>query len=262
MNLKKIFENWQYAFGWVVVAVLIVAILLSVYLVSITIDSFDDDFYSSISIAGEGEVVAVPDIATFNFSITEASENVELAQSAASEKTNKALKYLKDNGVEEKDLETSSYNIYPKTRWISEVCSDYYCPGGYEEIIGYEVSQTVTVKVRDTSKAGDLLSGIGSLGISNVSGLSFTSDDRDALEEQAKKLAIEDAQAKAKELAESLGVRLVRVVGFYEDSGSYPMYDYGYEEAGGMGAKSVASPDIPVGEQKITYTVHVDYEIK
>jgi uncharacterized protein YggE len=140
-----------------------------------------------------------------------------------------------------------------------------YCPGGKQTLRGYQVSQTLTVKVRDTDKAGDILSGVGSLGASQVSGLSFTIDDQDALEAQARGKAIDDARAKAEALAKQLHVSLVRVVGFSE-SGNYPM-PYAYNARAGMAMDAVtleskSAPALPVGENKITSSVSISYEIR
>jgi len=118
--------------------------------------------------------------------------------------------------------------------------------------------------VRDTKKAGDLLSGVGGLGASSVSGLSFEIDDPDALEAEARGKAIEDARGKAAELAKQLNVSLVRVVGFSESGGEYPPipYAYGRGAADMVAFESKAAPAIPVGENKIVSNVSVTYEIR
>ena len=116
---------------------------------------------------------------------------------------------------------------------------------------------------RSTKKAGELLSGIGSKGATNMSGLSFTVADQTALEAEARTKAIDDARAKAEELAKELGVSVVRVVGFNE-SGGTPMY---YAKAMSMdsasGEAAVApSAEIAVGQNKITSNVSITYEIR
>ncbi|MDZ4227187.1 MAG: SIMPL domain-containing protein [Patescibacteria group bacterium] len=188
------------------------------------------------------------------------------AQDAATEKSNAVIAYLKGEGIEEKDIKTTDYNVYPQYDYTRSACSEVgYCPPGRQELRGFEVSQTLSVKVRDTEKAGGLLSGVGSRGASQVSGLSFTIDDEDALKAEARGKAIDDAQAKAKELAGQLGVSLVRVVGFYENEGGYPV-PYAYGTGGDMMAvrteSAKAAPDIPVGENKIVSNVSVTYEIR
>lgn len=220
---------------------------------------------NTISVSGSGEVFAVPDLATFSVSVRERADEVADAQETATEKANAIIDYLKGAGVEEKDIKTADYSVYPRYTWVQSVCREGGpCSPGEQRLDGYEVSQTITVKVRDTDKAGELLSGVGSRGASEVSGLSFMVDDEDELRADAREMAIEEARVKAEELADQLGVKIVRVVGFYEDSYGYPMP---YAARGGMTmdaameTKAVA-PSLPAGENKITSNVNVTYEIR
>jgi uncharacterized protein YggE len=122
------------------------------------------------------------------------------------------------------------------------------------------------VKVKDTKKAGELLSGVGSKGASDVSGLSFTIEDEDKLKAEAREKAIAEAKAKADVLAQSLGVSVIRVTGFYEDSGGYqPPIAYGM--GGDMAVRNMAqeakaAPELPAGENKIVSNVSITYEIR
>jgi uncharacterized protein YggE len=123
----------------------------------------------------------------------------------------------------------------------------------------------LSVKVKDTTKAGELLSGVGTKGASQVSGLSFTVEDEDALKAQARDKAISSAKSKADELASQLGVQIVRVVGFNENSGGYPiMYakTAAMDSMGGARAEAAPAPAIPTGENKISSSVSVTYEIR
>ncbi|MBI2612932.1 SIMPL domain-containing protein [Candidatus Kaiserbacteria bacterium] len=220
---------------------------------------------NTITVSGEGEVFAVPDLATFSVTIQEEAKEVKDAQDVATKKSNDIYAYLKGEGVEEKDIKTADYSVYPQYDYLqASSCRDGYCPPGRQELRGFQVSQTLTVKVRDTEKAGDLLSGVGSLGASSVSGLSFTIDDQDALDAEARGKAIDDARSKAAELAKQLNVSLVRVVGFSEN-GYYPPMPYAYGMGGdvAMARESKAiGPEIPVGENKIVSNVSVTYEIR
>lgn len=221
---------------------------------------------NSITVSGAGEVFAVPDLATFSVTVREEADDVADAQETATEKMNGIIAFLKGEGIEDKDIKTTDYSVYPKYEWVQDgICSERYCPPGRQELMGYEVAQTITVKVRDTDRAGELLSGVGSRGVSEVSGISFTIDDEDALKAEARAQAIDEARAKAEELAEQLGVRLVRVVGFYEDSYGYPEPYYG---RGGIAmdmavkSEAAAPPALPAGENKITSNVNITYEIR
>jgi uncharacterized protein YggE len=220
---------------------------------------------NTISVTGMGEVFAVPDTAEFTVSVHEEAETVTFAQEEATKKINAIIEYLKGSGIEEKDIKTVSYNVNPKYQWeTAESCRASYCPPGKQTLIGFEVYQSVSVKVKDTQKAGELLTGVGSKGASDVSGLSFTIEDEEQLKADAREKAIADAKSKADALAQQLGVEVVRVVGFYEETGGYPP-PYAFGRGGAMDAamevKAVA-PELPAGENKITSSVNIQYEIR
>lgn len=217
-----------------------------------------------ITVSGDGEVFAVPDTATFSVTVQETAKDVKTAQDAATKKSNDIVAYLKGAGVDEKDIQTTDYSVYPQYSYGTQVCpAGGYCPPGRQTLDGFQVSQTLTVKVKDTKKAGDLLSGVGSRGASQVSGLSFTIDDQDALEAQARGKAIDDARTKAETLAKQLGVSLVRVVGFSENGGGGPIYyAKGMGGAVAMDSAVAPAPEIPTGQNKITSNVSVTYEIR
>lgn len=219
---------------------------------------------NTISVSGEGEVFAVPDTAMFSVTVQEKAKDVKTAQDAATKKNNAIVAYLKEQGIEDKDVQTTDYNVYPEYDYTRTVCSDGYCPPGKQTLSGYQVSQTLTIKVRDTKKAGDILSGVGSRGASQVSGLSFQVDDQKTLEQQARGKAITDAREQAEKLAKQLGVSLVRVVNFSE-GGRGGVY-YAKTMAMGMGgadmAEAAPAPALPVGQNKITSSVYVTYEIR
>jgi uncharacterized protein len=251
---------------------------------------------TSISIRGEGEVFAKPDIGSFSFSVMAEGKDATEAQTKSAESINAIVAFLKEAGVEEKDIKTENYYLNPKYRYTTcvngveaaasaessvvkgsaasgsfmpdtAVSYEYgrtYCPPLANPVIdGYEISQTVLVKVRDLTKSGDLITGVGSKGATNMSNLQFTIDDESALKAEARALAIADAKTQAEKLAKDLGVEIVRMTGFYEESdGGYPMPMY--EGMGGdraMSAKAVA-PDVPIGENTIKSVVSISYEIK
>lgn len=218
---------------------------------------------NTITVNGEGEVFAVPDTAVFSVTVRETAKQVKDAQDSAAKKGNDIIAYLKQGGVDEKDIKTTDYSVSPQYEWRQGACPQGgYCPPGKQIMTGFEVRQALSVKVRDTKKAGELLSGVGSRGAAEVSGLSFTIDDEDALKAEARDKAIAKAKGKAEVLAKSLGVSLVRVVGFNENDGGRPIYAYGLGMA--MASKDSASPapEIPVGQNKIVSNVSVTYEIR
>lgn len=221
---------------------------------------------NTISVSGMGEVFAVPDTATFSVTVMEEARVVKDAQERATDKGNAIKNYLNEQGIDDKDIQTTDYSVYPQYDYVDGTCANGICSPGKQTLRGFQVSHTLTVKVRDTEKAGELLSGVGSLGASQVSGLSFTIDDEDALKDEARDLAIQEARGKANELAKSLGVSVVRVVGFSEN-GSYPPVPYYAEGRGAatnqaMDVAVAKAPDIAVGQNKIVSNVNITYEIR
>lgn len=247
-------------------------LIFAVFLITKTMTEFKEYRFigvgvpatNTITVSGEGEVFAIPDIATFSFSVVEEKANAKGAQEVATEKINMMLRFLRDNDVEDKDIKTTGYNVYPRYEYKQKACNEFRCPPGERVLRGFEVNQTIQVKVRNIDNAGEILLGIGSLGVSNVSGLTFTIDDEDGLNLDARKAAINDAQQKAKELSKDLGVKLVRVVNFSESSGQPYYARFGFAEATVMDDSAVGAPapEIPIGENKIISNVSITYEIR
>ncbi len=218
---------------------------------------------TTISVTGEGEVNAVPDIGEFSFSVNADGKTAAVAQEESAKKINAILAYLKEKGVEDKDVKTQDYNLYPKYRYEQKPCfQGSYCPG--EQVMdGFTVTQTVRVKVRAVDTAGELIAGVGNLEATNISGLSFTIDDTTGLKDQARDEAIADAKAKAKILAKQLGVHLDRMVGYYEDEmGSPQPYAMGGRDMSMESSFKAVAPQMPLGENKTVTHVTITYQVR
>lgn len=217
---------------------------------------------NTISVEGTGEAVAVPDVASVSFSVFFEEDTVAAAQEKATALVSTALAYLDDQDIDEKDIKTNSYNVYPQYDYIQTTClPGVPCRGGEQVLRGYRVNQTVSVKIRDLNQVGIILGGLGEMNVQNISGPNFEIDDISAVQAEARESAIKEAQAKAKTLAKDLGVSLVRVVGFWEDNGRYG-YDGEYDIARGSAIKAESAPEIPVGESEIISRVNITYEIR
>jgi len=253
-------------------AVLVLAILVSVYVAAKIISEVKGFNYiggtapatNTISFDGKGEVSAKPDLATISFTIRDNEKVMKDAQDKVTAKESSVLSFLSSSGIDKKDIKTENYSSYPKYDMGVNCYSglNLPCRGSEPKIIGYEVSENITVKIHDIAKAGDIVKGIGAVGVSDMSGPNFSIDKEDALKETARKYAIDDAKAKAETLARDLGVHLVRIVNFSEN-GNYPiMY-----AAKGMALDSATTapspaPALPTGENKITSNVTITYEIR
>jgi len=238
--------------------------------------SIQPSSFRSFSAAGEGRVVAIPDVAVFTFSvITEGGKDIAALQAQNTDKVNKAIEFVKSSGVEDKDIKTQGYDLSPRYQYAT--CREIFpmpldmeagisvskvCPPA--EIVGYTITQTVQVKARDFAKVGDILSGVVSQGVNNVSQLSFRIDDPSAVQEQAREQAIQKAKARAERVADAAGFSLGRLLAVDEGYAPYRVYnslEYATESADSSGKISVA-PTIEPGSQEVTVNVTLRYEIK
>lgn len=217
----------------------------------------------TISVDGTGEVSAIPDVATFSFSVQADGIDATTAQTASAKSVNAIIDFLKSQNIDTKDIKTSDYSLYPKYKYETQPCfANGLCPSGNQVADGYSVTETITVKVRATDTAGTILSGVGDHGATNISSLSLIIDKPDTLNAAARQIAIADAQAKARQLASDLGVHLGRLVGFNENQ-NFPQPYYSMAKLGaGMAEDAALPPAIPTGENKITSNVSLTYELK
>lgn len=211
----------------------------------------------TFSVDGTGDIDTTPDIATFSATVvSEGGTNVAQVQAANTDKMNKVNAYLKERGVEAKDLKTAQYSVAPKYNYSPCVAGN--CP--QPTIIGYTVTQTLDVKVRDTAKIGDLLSGVVQNGANNVSGVAFVLDDETEAQNKARAEAIGKARAKAVETAKAGGFRLGALISLDENQNpQQPVYGLG----GGVDASSMkaSAPAIEPGTQTTKVDVTLTYEI-
>ena len=208
----------------------------------------------TITVTGTGEVYASPDIGVIDISVKTEDMDVSKASSDNSEKMTGIISFIKGEGIEEKDIKTTGFNINPRY--------EYNYKTGERTLVGYEVAQTVNVKIRDLTKIGKVISESTTLGANDISSLSFIIDNDEAVKEQAKELAIKDARAKAKNLEKALGVTMIRIISFSENA--YPVYDSYYGMGGGETMKSSAPvvPTIETGQNKVTSNVSITYSIR
>ena len=208
---------------------------------------------NTVSFSGEGKVTAKPDIAMISASIVTQAVDSKSAQDSNSIKSNAVDSFLKNQGIAEKDIKTSGYNVTPQSK---------YPPyGGQPTIIGYQVTQSYEIKVRDLDKISAILSGLVAAGANEVNNLGLQIENPDALKSQARQLAIDDAKKKAKELEKQVGVSLGKIVNFVEGSNGYPVPMYYDSKVVGMGGGG-PEPTISTGENDVTVNVTITYQVK
>jgi hypothetical protein len=210
----------------------------------------------TITISGEGKVTAAPDVAMVSVGVQTEKKLVKDAQTENNNKMNAITKAIKDLGIEAKDIKTENYSVYPKY--------DYSRVTGQSNIVGYTVSQSVSVKIRDLDKVGSVLAKAGELGANTVGGVNFTVDDPEKLQSEARQKAIDNAKEKAGILFKNLGVTVGRIVSFdeYGNRGIMPIYAKEAYGIGGGGDVAIPAPDIQPGTTEIISNVNLTFEIK
>ena len=206
----------------------------------------------SISVSGTGEVQAEPDIATVSTGVEVQADTVAEARAGAADAADAVIAALRANGVEDSDIRTVDFAIHPR----------YDYSGETPRIVGYVVFNNVLVTVRDVEGVGALIDAVAEAGGDAVrfNGISFSHEDPAALAEQARALAIEDARAKAEQLAELTGVTLGPVLSVVETSWAAPLLG----QARGMefAMADSAATSIQPGTSAVTVTVQAAWEVE
>lgn len=218
----------------------------------------------TFTVDAESTVNVTPDVAKFSVSlVTEGGKNVGDIQKQNIDKMNAVNAYLKDMGVEKKDLQTTDYSLSPRYSYPNcQRDGQSVCPP--PSISGYTLNQSLSVKVRNLEKLGDMLSGVVEQGANSVSSVSFVVDDETVAKDQARGEAIMKAKQKARDIAKAGGFRVGKMTSFYEDQGSpmSPMYNYAEGMGGAMKSADMATPTIEPGTNETKVHVTITYEIR
>ena len=205
-----------------------------------------------ISVSGTGSVTVTPDIGVFEVGVEVTADTVALARSGASEAMQRVRASITGNGVEERDIATRFFNIYPQY--------DYDNDDGGPRITGYTVNNHIEVKVRDIDRLSDILDQAVTAGgdAIRVGGISFRVDEPEQYADEARELAVEDARARAQQLADLAGVTLGSARSISESSGGFAQR--GFADAPAAFADDASSAVSP-GESQVSVTVHIVYAI-
>jgi len=206
----------------------------------------------SMSVNGIGRVKIVPDIATINIGVRTEAEAIAEALDGNTAQANEISRVLQDLGVEEKDIQTSNFNVYPSER--------YNPMTGQVEGRYFVVENTVNVTVRDLSSLGTVLNAVVEAGANSIYGITFNVEDRSAAVAEARELAIVDAKAKAEAIAGAAGVQLGEIINISVYEGSTPITFY--DAKGGGFAAAEAEVPIAAGTLTITMECNLTYSIK
>ncbi len=235
---------------------IIFSILLFIIISFLVFQSFIDfnnlpeNYPREITISAQGKTFVKPDIAVVNLGVITEGMKIKDITKENMEKMNAVLTEVKNLGIEEKDIQTTKYDLSPRYEYLEK---------GERVFKGYTITQSARVKIRNFEKIGDVLDKASEKGANSISDLQFTIEEPEKVSEVARKEAIEKAKAKAVQVASQSGLKLVKLINVYEN---YSPIAAQYKEMGLGGGEIAAAPTIQPGEEEVTVTVYLVYRVR
>ena len=211
---------------------------------------------NGVWVGGSGIVVVVPDLAVLSLGVEARATTVAQARSDAAIAMTAIMDVLTGSGIEEKDIRTQFFNIQPEYTWNDVERK--------QELTGYRVTNSITVKVRDMESVGTLIDQVSEAGgdLTRINNISFTAENPAQYAAQARQAAVEDAMAKAQQFAGLTGVTLGKLLYIAETGGNIPVARQAFDTGISMEAAAFAPPTpISQGEMNITISVQAVFEI-
>jgi uncharacterized protein len=208
---------------------------------------------TGIWVTGVGTVTVTPDLAVLSIGVQAQALTVAEAQQQAVKAMADVIAALKTNSIADKDIATTAYSITPVYTYNQKT--------GMQSIIGYSVSNNLSVKIRTIANAGAVIDSAAAAGgdYTRINSVTLTVDQPDKYNDQARELAMADASNRAKQLAKLGGVKLGKAT-YINESINSPWQTISFD-AGGKAAPSAPTTTISPGETEITLMVQVVYNL-
>ena len=249
-NVKS--SKWYFVAGGLTILAIVAGVVLSAIPAASARPSaaVDTALPRSITVVGTGSATGAPDLATLQVGVDSVNASPEAASRENDEKMTAVIDALKAAGIDEKDIQTAYYNMYAEQRYkpdTGEATGEYV----------YHVSSSVSAKTRDLDQVGTILSNAIQAGANNVSGVTFSIEDTQALEAVAREKAILDAKARAQSLARLSDVTLGSVMIVSEVINGGPVF---YDRAA-LGMGGGGSPIQP-GQLEVSMQIQMSFTIE
>lgn len=251
--------------GKIAVMIILIAAIAAICIVSIIRDRIVNYPQWTVSVTGQGKIAYQPDVAKVTLGVQ--IDKVAKADDALNQLNGKIAKVvaaIKAVGIADADITTQNYSIYTQYDYINDINK-----GSTSVVSGYNANEQVVVKVADIVNNKDRLNKViaeaSKAGANQVLGIYFEPSNLEDLKQQARVKAMADAQTKAQTLAGAAGVKLKRVIGWWENTIQAPGTNMGYYDGkGGMGGGSsiAATPTVPTGNQEIIIEESLNYQIR
>ena len=236
-------------------------LLTGIVVVSIIRDRIVNNPQYQVSVSGQGKVAYNADIALVTLGVqVDKARTAEDALKQLNDKMNKIIEAIKKSGVKDGNIKTENYSLSPQ----------YDVIGGMAKVSGYSANQQLSIKIigidKDQNLVGNTIAAASKAGANQVTGIKFDVSNLNNLKQEARLKAIADAKSKSANIASVAGVRLKKVIGWYENilkspDNSAPFYGYGLG-GGGEGGGGVPAPQVPSGSQEIIIEINLNYEVK
>ncbi|WP_072754640.1 SIMPL domain-containing protein [Thermomonas hydrothermalis] len=205
-----------------------------------------------LSVAATGEVSRRPDLALLSAGVITQAADANTAMRDNAVRMDKVMTALRAAGIEGRDVQTSGITLNPQYRY-----GDNQPP----TIIGYQASNTVNVKVRDLARLGRVLDTLVAQGANQINGPSFTIEKPEAAMADARRVAVQKAQAMARTYADALGLKVLRVVSLNEGGSNLPRPLPGMAKLASMPAMAEADTAVAPGENTVSVTLEAVFEL-
>ncbi len=210
-------------------------------------------FLPRIVVSGEGQAAMRPDLALVSLAVLREAATAAEALSANSDAMAAVIAAMKAAGIADRDLQTAGIQINPRYNYVNK-------PDGTQEatLVAYQVTNTISVRVRDLTKTGEIIDQAVKLGVNQGGSITFTNEDPSSAMTDARKAAVADALAKARTLSEAAGTELGRVIEITEASFQQPPMPY-YAKVTMEDARGGAP--VEAGENAYRVQVNVTFEL-
>jgi uncharacterized protein YggE len=210
-----------------------------------------------IAVSGSGSMSIAPDMAIMSFGVLKEAKTAREALDQNNKAMSDIFKAMKENGIEDKDMQTSGFSIQPRYFYPKPKANGEQKP---PSIIGYMVSNNVTLRIRDLEKVGSILDLSVTLGINSGGNIQFTNEDASEAIKQARIKAVKDAKSKAETLVETAGAKLGKIVSINENSRN--PRPVALAQAKSLRVQEDASVPIASGENQYNVNVQISWEIE
>ncbi len=204
-----------------------------------------------ITVTGEAQTQVKPDIATARFGVENTAPTAQEAQQYNAQKMTAVVNALVAAGVAKDDIQTSNFSVYPQYEWQEQKA------GSKQVLVGFRCNNTVTAKVKNIAKLGDVIDAAAGAGANSIGGISFGLENPDPVKDQMLAQAVKNARSKANIMAEAAGVTIANVHSISD--GWYQVMDLNEGVRADMAKSFAGSTPIEPGSLTISASVRMEF---